>query len=296
MSKYVFPLISSLMVIVISSNTLLSDEGVFSGPQPGEVLPPLRVLAPTANSEAGQVDLVAEASGRPILLLFVHEFTRPSSALTRVLMNYGEMRWDDGLFPATIRLTDDPSSIRGARRGIPERARYGVSPDGKEGPGSYGLNRNVGVTVLVGNEGRVTASFALVQPSVTDASRIIAEIAKLIGGEVPTTAELEFLAMNQDAAPRFRQNGAAPEDPELRQHICGVLRAKDDAQALTVAAAAVEVYIGADAVKQRELGEASRLLLNQRYRGQAALVGDSPAGAHFRTWAKMYGVPPQETK
>jgi hypothetical protein len=69
-----------------------------------------------------KVDLVAEAAGRPILLLFVHDFTRPSAALTRVLMNYGETRIDDGLFPATIRLTDDPSSSRKLRPRKPDRA------------------------------------------------------------------------------------------------------------------------------------------------------------------------------
>jgi hypothetical protein len=278
------------VLLIVSLAPCEAEDAVFSGPQPGEVLPPLKVLAPTGESDVGEVDLVAEAAGRPLLLLFMHEVTRPSSALARVLMNYGEMRMEDGLLPATIRLTDDPSSNRGGRRPRSGRARVGVSPDGPEGPGSYGLNRNVGVTVLVGHEGRVTASFALVQPSVTDAPLIIAEVVKLIGGDVPTVAELEFLTMSQDAAPRFRENGVAPQDPKLRQHICGVLRVKDDAQALATAAAAVEAYVAGDAAKQRELGEASRLLLYQRYGGQTALVADSPAGDRFQVWAKAYGV------
>ena len=71
----------------------------------------------------------------------------------------------------------------------------GISIDGAEGPGSYGLNRNVNVTVLVGKDGRVTANFALIQPSELDATKILGEVVKLVGGTAPTTAESIFLSM-----------------------------------------------------------------------------------------------------
>ena len=55
-----------------------------------------------------------------------------------------------------------------ARDSLRWRVPVGVSVDGLEGPGSYGLNRNVTLTVLVGKAGRVRANFALVQPSDAD--------------------------------------------------------------------------------------------------------------------------------
>ena len=263
-----------------------ADESVLSGPQKGELLPPLPVLAWTSDADVNEVDFVGRADGQPVLFVFLHERTRPAAALTRVLMNYGEMRIADGLFPAVIRLTDDPSTV--ARQLRPRQdwdAESGVSPDGLEGPGSYGLNRNVSVTVLVGNKGRVTASFALVQPSVTDADSIISEIVAMIGGDVPTRPETEFLSMNPDAAERFRKDGVAPQNPQLRERICALLRTREQPDQLESAVAAMNKYVASDSDRQRELREVSRLLLNQRYRGTAPLVGDSPMRTHFSGWA-----------
>ncbi len=59
-----------------------------------------------------------------------------------------------------------------------------VSVDGKEGPGSLGLNRKVTLTILVGNKGEVKANFALIQPSLqTDLLPIANAMVDLIGGD-----------------------------------------------------------------------------------------------------------------
>ena len=74
---------------------------------------------------------------------------------------------------------------------MPERSSIGVSVDGNEGPGAYGLNRAVTLTILVAKDNIVTANFALVQPSLpADAPRVLGEVVKLIGGKVPTLEEL----------------------------------------------------------------------------------------------------------
>ena len=74
---------------------------------------------------------------------------------------------------------------------MPTDVPIGISVDGKEGPGAYGLNRNVTLTVLVGKDNVVTANFALIQPSIpADAPKILAEVVKLIGGQVPGLDEL----------------------------------------------------------------------------------------------------------
>ena len=73
-------------------------------------------------------------------------------------------------------------------------APVGVSVDGGEGPGAYGLNRNVELTVLIAKSNRVIANFALVQPSVTEGPMIAGELSKLVGLEAPNKAEFEKLA------------------------------------------------------------------------------------------------------
>ena len=83
------------------------------------------------------------------------------------------------------------SSSAGPATRCPTGVPIGISVDGAEGPGAYGLNRNVTLTVLAGKGGTVTANYALVQPSVqADAPKILAEVAELVGGEVPPLEEL----------------------------------------------------------------------------------------------------------
>ncbi len=184
-------------------------EAVFSGPQVGEKLP-LFTMRGVFDSEAGKsIDLVSQAAGKPVLLVFVHETNRPSVALTRTVMTYAARRVGDGLVSGVVWLTDDPTAteqlLKRARHALPKGVPIGISMDGKEGPGAYGLNRNVTLTVLVARNNQVTANFALVQPSVqADAPKILAEIVKLIGGKAPTLRELE---------PRSERVSPKPDKP-----------------------------------------------------------------------------------
>ena len=65
---------------------------------------------------------------------------------------------------------------------------YAVSPDGIAGPGAFGLNRNVTMTVLVCDKGKVVSNFALLQPQLqADGPAMIDAIVKVSGGgEVPS--------------------------------------------------------------------------------------------------------------
>ena len=65
------------------------DEPVFSGPQVGEKLTPFTMRGVYDDVAGKELDLVAAAGGKPILLVFVHEANRPSIGITRVLMDYG---------------------------------------------------------------------------------------------------------------------------------------------------------------------------------------------------------------
>jgi hypothetical protein len=169
------------------------DEQVFSGPQPGEELTAFTV-AGVYDDEGKDLDFVAQADGKPLLLIFVHQVTRPSAGLTRLLTKYAAGRAGDGLHAGVVWLAADRSEaeqyLKRARQSLDLRSPVGVSLDGAEGPGSLGLNRNVTLTILVANEGKVTANFALVQPALTDAPLVLQEVVKLVGGEVPTLEEL----------------------------------------------------------------------------------------------------------
>ena len=173
------------------ASTTHAEEQVFSGPQVGETLTSFEVQG-VYDDDAGKKRhwRAAADAGRPTLLIFVHEITRPSIAVTRMLADYAAQRKSVGLKTSVVFLTDDitemSNRLQRARHALPEGVPISIATDGQEGPGAYGLNRNVALTILVADKGVVTANFALVQPSVqSDLPKVFSAIVKLIGGEAP---------------------------------------------------------------------------------------------------------------
>lgn len=156
--------------ILIATSLVHAQVPIFSGPQAGEQLPPLKVTAafPTNTSTDDEYDLVARAGGKPVLLVFIHDLLRnrtdePSLGLAYVLMRYAAERQETGLARGVVCTTDDVSALRAfmtkIRRVFPkDDTLIGISPDGLEGPGSYGLNRKVKMTVLIATDDKVTTS------------------------------------------------------------------------------------------------------------------------------------------
>lgn len=269
-----------VLLLAWAVNTAAADDLVFSGPQPGEQLQSLRVV-PTYRADRNPVDFVEESDGKPTLLVFVHGANRPAARLTRVLMNYAEMKTDDGLYAATIWLDDDLSEagqyLKQAISWWGVGPPVGISVDGAEGPGSYGLNRNVNVTVLVAIENRVTANFALVQPGETDAPGILADVLMLIDGDVPNAAQVIFLSLPTQK-PADAPWNTAPRNVELRKLIYDLLGATDGAD-VDLAARAIEEFIFEQPELQGQLTRVAELLTKGRTN-----VGSIPATSVLQVW------------
>lgn len=207
---------------VCFASTAYAEERVFSGPQVGEKLTPFEVQG-VYDDDAGKKRpwRAAAGAGQPTLLIFVHEITRPSVAVTRILADYAAQRNPDGLKASVVFLADDitemTNRLQRARHALPEGVPISIATDGQEGPGAYGLNRNVALTILVADKGVVTANFALVQPSVqSDVPKIFSAIVKLIGGEAPeVTSEYGRMRRPERAKAGGRaadeRDGAEPE-------------------------------------------------------------------------------------
>lgn len=189
--------------LLVAVSALADDQPAeFSGPQKGEAIASFKVRGVLGDNAGEEYDLVKAADGKPLVLFFVHERNRPSVGLARIVMTYAATRKADGLNSGLIFLTGDATATEEwakiAANALPKDVPVGISTDGAEGPGAYGLNRKVTVTVLVAKEGKVTANFALVQPSVAvDAPKIAAAIAEVIGGKAPTIEELERLSASR---------------------------------------------------------------------------------------------------
>jgi len=278
-------LLSSVAAIFVATGLSPAQDKVFSGPQVGEKLKPFKVRGVFGDDAGKELDFVTKANGKPILLVFVHEANRPSIGLTRVLLNYAATRAKDGLTSGTIWLSDDATEAEAAlkrmRHALAKDVPIGISADGKEGPGAYGLNRNVTLTILVGKENKVTANFALVQPSLqADLPKILKEVVAVAGGEVP---KLEDLPEVKDM---LKSRPAASGDAKIPMLMRAVIQLKATPEEVEKAAAEVEKYVKDNEAARKEVGRIARTVVEG---GKLENYGTVTAQDYLKKWAKEYG-------
>ena len=139
----------------------LADDAIFSGPQVGDKLVPFKVKGFFEPDAGKELDFVKASAGGPILLVFIHEVNRESLGFARQLTRYsiGVEGLQTGVTWLADDVTEAENNLKRTGHALQRKAPTGISMDGGEGPGVYGLNRNVSLTVLVGKEDRVTANF-----------------------------------------------------------------------------------------------------------------------------------------
>jgi hypothetical protein len=281
-----------------SSERPAAVEQVFSGPQPGEPLTGFPVRVVFGEEEGQEVDLVGRAPQSPWTLIFVHDVTRQSVAVTRAVMRYATSRTDDGLRTALIFLTADATDtenfLRRARHALPDDVIVGISSDGLEGPGDYGLNRSVTLTILVANEGMVTGNFALVQPSLqTDVLPVAETIVKTLGsGTVPPLERLVdgYRMEAADSAP----DGDGVTLNQIRSLLQPIIRRHAREEDVRQIAAAVEEQLEANEALRNRIGQIARRIVQS---DRLENYGTPAAQEVLRSWAEKYGreAPEEET-
>ncbi len=256
---------------------------VFSGPQAGEKLPNFSVQRVFGKNPGERFDPIVTAAGKPVVVVFVHKLTRPGIAATRTLAKFLGQRKTSGIGGAVVFLTEDPTRtiawMKRARRALPTEIPLGISRDGIEGPGAYGLNRKVELTVLVGNKGRVTANFALVQPSTqVDIPRVLKAVVDQIGGKVPTLASLGVTS-------RRSRNGLPPDiSAKVRQLIQKTARPAD----VEKVAGELEAVFAKRPAVAKQIGQIGRRIIGS---GRLKTYGTPAAQAHLKKWADKYAPP-----
>jgi len=113
----------------------------FSGPQVGEALVPFEAQTVFgAGEKVNALDGKGDGKGdSPTLLVFVHQITRPSIGVLRLVLNYATTKEQQGLKSHLVFLSDDPTEteaiLRRARGALPQGVTPLISTDGIEGPG-----------------------------------------------------------------------------------------------------------------------------------------------------------------
>lgn len=170
------------------SKLLLAAFFQFSGPQPGEPLPGFTVLAATGPHAGREVDYVAEFGDAPTLLLFMRDIDRNVYRTIWPCERYAAGRPDLKMLVVYLAAdrVEGERKMAAVARSLSLRVPTAASIDGVEGPGAYGLNKEVAVTAMVAHHGKVLYNRAIVQPGASEAQKIIAELVKLVGGRVPS--------------------------------------------------------------------------------------------------------------
>jgi hypothetical protein len=268
------------------AGALSAQEPVYSGPQVGEKLARFTVRGVFDEHAGKDLDFVKQAAGKPIVLIFVHDVTRPSMAMTRILSGYAASRAKDGLATGVVWLADDATeaetALKRMRHALAQDAPIGISVDGREGPGSYGLNRNVALTILVAKNDKVTANYALVQPSLqADLPKVLDSVVAVAGGKAPKLEDLPgFPAMAKTQPSREAEN--------LRPLLAPVIRRDASPEEVEKAALAVEEYVSKNEAARREVGRIAKTIVDA---GKLSNYGTERAQEYLRKWAKAYGSP-----
>lgn len=279
-----FMILPLVVFLLCLAGTLHADDPVFSGPQVGEKLTAFKVRGVFEPDAGKDLDFVTAAKGKPLVLVFVHDANRPSIGLTRILTTYTKSRAKDGLTTGVVWLSDDATeaenTLKRIKHALAEGVPTGVFSDGREGPGSYGLNRKVTLTILVGNKDKVTANFALVQPSLqADLPKILDAIVKEVGGKAPRLEDLPGVAA---MLPKAKE-----PDPNLRTLLRPVIQKDAKPPDVDKAAKAVEEYLAKNEAARAEVGRIANTIINA---GKLEDYGTARAQEYLKKWAKEYGA------
>ena len=182
---------------------------IFSGPQKGEKLPELRVTSLFGDNKGEAFDPIKRAEKRPQILFFQEAIFGEVPCLFQFADAIRQVneKTEKEIQIACIFLADDANTItsRYARifGGLRERgvSVIAVAPGGRNGPGSYGLNRNIAQTILVAKDGKVTWNFVAEQGLLFADPHILGAVAEAVGEKRATVAAWLNATGPDDRAP-----------------------------------------------------------------------------------------------
>ncbi len=257
-----------------------AERPIFSGPQVGEKLVPFATKSVFGKDSGEEVVLMDKGTTGPQLLIFVHQFSRPSLGLTRMLVDYAakQKNLETNLVFLTNDATVTEATLKRARHALPKSVTPLISVDGIEGPGAYGLNRHTALTILVGKDGKVTGNFPLGQPSINvDAPKIGHAIVKAVGGKkAPTLKDMGYAGRNMMARKMKSVDGI------YRSMMAPVIQKTATPEEVKKAATAVEEMAAKNEAFRDRVGKAANLIVNG---GRLSNYGTETAQQFLKKWA-----------
>jgi hypothetical protein len=275
-------IVTSLLALGICL-TVAGADPIFSGPQPGEKITSFKSLEIKPGAESKERDPVTENKGAPTAFVFVHTVERSLVPLLKAIDEYGATQ-SNKLKTEVIFLA--PNRLEGEQRtkavlgSLKLKSRTGLSLDGAEGPGNFGLNKECMMTIVGASNNLVMTNFAFVQPGIADAHKVVTALARLAGDTNPPTeaqllaAQSGRMAMRPErgapemTAPQGEKfPGAVPTDPKLNQFVRQFIRKTNDVATIDKLRSQIEAHIkdNPDLQKQTADGWARVLHFGDHY-------------------------------
>jgi hypothetical protein len=260
-----------LLLFIISIPSGFAQKSPFSGPQPGERIEPFKVLVVNGPEAGKEVDYLSDYGDAPVLLIFLHQLDRNVAAMLRPCERFAQERASAGLKSLIVYLA--PDKIEGERRmravvkSLNLQVPVGVALEGVEGPGSYGLNREVAVTALVAKERKVTANFAIIQPGTVDAPRVMTAVARHVGGRVPTAEEIQAeLTKGSGRAVVTMSGGTAePDPPEMVSMLRSLIQLSNTNERVDQVVGEIRTWAGSDAKRRAAIAQKMTVIIPLKY-------------------------------
>lgn len=269
----------------------VADDQIFSGPQPGESLLPFTTKGAVGDQLDKPLDPVSLAAGKPLVLVFVHERTRPAFGLANLIMRLVTSRDAETIHGSIVFLTDDPAEtatwVARVSQHFPKGTTLGISNDGVEGPGAYGLNRNVALTVLVAKSGKVTANFALVQPgNAVDGPKIFQAIAEVLGEDkVPSIDDFAGPGARRMQTAKPNAPSAEEPDPQVRELLRPLIQKDATDAEVDAAAEKVEKYAAQHPRAMLQIGDIARRIVQAQ---RLTFYGTPRCQHHLMLWSQKF--------
>jgi hypothetical protein len=161
---------------------------------------------------------------------------------------------------------------------FPKEVPVVLSADGAEGPGALGLNRKVALTILVAKDNKVSANFALVQPS--------------IQADAPKIAKALHAALGEDKEPTLKDLGIVGDRPargepevDLRGLLAPVIKKTATEEEVQRAAAIVEEAAKKNPAARAAVGQAVKRIVEA---GKLENYGTPKAQEYLKKWAEEF--------
>ena len=167
------------LAVVAAAVTPVQDD-VFSGPLVGEPILGFEAVGMNGELRDQAHDFVAAYAGAPTVYCFVHEVSRATGKTLRALDDACAARAEDGLEALFVLLGSDQDATERYGLSLPGllemRSQLAVSADGVEGPGAWGLNKEMSLTVVVAKDDVVVSNHPLLVTNANDVPEIMAAV------------------------------------------------------------------------------------------------------------------------